>query len=101
MDTVLAQPPVATGQVSGSLRNANRGKRKVAQLLELQAALKARALDCETENRDCAALACAWERLENRLGRLRMRPEPKPIDTLAARRRADKANVAQSFDPTN
>jgi hypothetical protein len=98
-----APSTVANGQASGSLRNANRGKRKVAQLLDLQAVLWTRALDAETANKDCAALACAWERLENRLGRLRMRPEPKPVDTeaLAERKRKRAAPASlESFDPS-
>jgi len=98
-----APSTVAKGHASGSLRNANRGKRKVAQLLEIQAALKERALKTETANKDCAALACAWERLENRLGRLRMRPEPKPVDTeaLAARKSKRKGgSLAVGLDPS-
>jgi hypothetical protein len=47
------------------------------------------------------ALACAWERLENRLNRMRMKPEPKPIDTSKQpARRKSGAGEAQSFDPS-
>jgi hypothetical protein len=97
---IPATSAAQNGQACGSLRNANRGKRKVAQLLELQAALKERALNGETNNKDCAALACAWERLENRLGRLRMRPEPKPVDVspeaMAGRARRIAGRVTRS-----
>jgi hypothetical protein len=36
------------------------------------------------------ALATAWERLENRLNRMRMNPEPKPIDVASIRERDRK-----------
>jgi hypothetical protein len=39
------------------------------------------------ESRDLAALACAWERLANRLARLQMKPEPKPVEVVIDRPR--------------
>ena len=61
------------------------GKRKISQLLDLQADLYWSQLKAK-DPRDKAALACAWERLENRLGRLQMRPEPKPVEVGVVRR---------------
>lgn len=76
------------------------GKSKIAQLLDLQAELWTKALDPETSDKDKASLACAWERLENRLGRLRMRPEPKPIDVTAKPRRSQRATGLEDADPS-
>ena len=81
------------------------GKTKVAQLLDIQAVLFERILDKEAVNKDLSALACAWERLENRLGRLRMKPEPKPVDPVeyaAAKNkgRAAKVPFLSSSDPS-
>jgi ribosome-associated translation inhibitor RaiA len=93
------------GHASKVKVRATTGKSKIAQILDIQAHLYLRALNGETTDKDSAALACAFERLENRLGRLRMRPEPKPVDTeaLAARKRKRNGNQFQAImghDPT-
>jgi hypothetical protein len=86
-EAVLAPDHSCKSSVRG--RTDLNGRRKTAQLLDLQAELFFACLDPETEIRDKAALACAWERLENRLGRMRMRPEPKPVDVSAKSRKSD------------
>jgi hypothetical protein len=77
------------------------GKRKISQLLDLQADLYWSQLKAD-DGREKAALAQAWERLENRLARMRMQPEPKPVDVSGGGRggRGRKAQVvSMPVDP--
>ena len=67
---------------------------KVKQLVQLQDVMKEKALNPECNAKDCAALACAWERLENRLGRMKMKPEPKPVEVSLKPRRAQAGSQA-------
>jgi hypothetical protein len=70
------------------------GKRKISQLLDLQADLYWSQLKAD-DGREKAALAQAWERLENRLARMRMQPEPKPVDVSGGRGRGGRGRKAQ------
>jgi hypothetical protein len=56
------------------------GKSKIAQLLDIQAQMYLLAHDPKLKGSERAQSACAWERLENRLARMRGIPEPKPVD---------------------
>lgn len=56
------------------------GKSQLSQLLDLQALIFLRCMAKRCSNRDIALLVPAWERLANRAQRLRMKPEPKPVD---------------------
>ena len=65
---------------------AHRSRKKTSQVLDLQRALYLRALNAKSENRDVAALVCAFERLERLLRSIRMAADPKPasLDEIAA-----------------
>jgi hypothetical protein len=49
--------------------------------------------------KDKAALACAIERLGNRITRLRMQPEPKPIDVQVVDDRRRRRQIAAAAEP--
>lgn len=77
--------------------------RKQSQIADMQYEAYSFVMCPMTDLRDKAALMCAWERLENRLARMTMRPEPKPIDVSVessrGRRLADKLKLSDS-DPS-
>jgi hypothetical protein len=54
----------------------------------------------DTDPKLVPQLACAWERLENRLNRIRMKPEPKPVDTTVLDKRKAKSQRVASTDPS-
>lgn len=68
-------------------------KTKIAQLLDLQWVLYGICMSEQTEDEIIPACACAWERLENRLARMRMRPEPRPIDVTPLLRRRRQSEL--------
>lgn len=69
------------------------------QLKRIQRVLYSAAMAPGVDNREVAALALAWERLEERKRVMLMKPAPKPID-VASRKRS-KAPVAPDWtDPT-
>ena len=78
--------------------NPKNKKSKQRQLIEMQQVLVKVVTDEGTEPRDRAVCAVAWERLESRLGKLRMKPEPKAID-VTPKKRAISHVVENSFDP--
>ena len=90
------------GTASEHTRAELTGRRKTSQLLDIQAVLYFLSHDSTVKASERAQCACAWERLENRLGRMRMRPEPKPVDTeaLAARKAKRRPVEPESFDPS-
>jgi hypothetical protein len=51
----------------------------------------------DTPSKVVPALACAWERLENRLNRMRMKPEPRPVDV--AKLAKTQTKIESSADP--
>lgn len=65
----------------------------LAQLKRLQRVLYSRAQDAKTEDKVIAALACAWERLEERKRVMTMKPAPKPIDTTPRKRSRAQVSV--------
>ncbi len=52
----------------------------IAQVKRMQRALYVASSKEGIDNRELAALACAWDRLEERKRVMTMRPAPKPID---------------------
>lgn len=95
----MKEPPVELKQSSVHIRARLDGKSKVSQLLDMQAVLYYGVMEETLDWRDKAALACAWERLENRLNRMRMRPEPKPVDvTVINTRRGQKLLQEPSYE---
>ena len=98
---------------SQQVRQELSGKTKISQLLDLQALLWKTAFSELTLPAERSQVALAWERLENRLARMRMRPEPKPIDVdprpmrlrqlrgFASARTIDVAPSAPTEAPTN
>lgn len=58
--------------------------------------------DDELKGSERAQCVCAWERLENRLARMRGIPEPRPIDVspeAEAKRRRKPGGQATEIEP--
>jgi hypothetical protein len=71
---------------------------KDRQVVHLQRILMFHANQLTTDPRDASVLACAWERLENRLNRMRMKPEPKPVDVSQDDKRGRAHTLALASD---
>jgi hypothetical protein len=81
--------PDDTAKIPCQSRGNQRGRSKVSQVLDLQASMYEIANDKAVTPRERAQAACAWERLQNRLDRMRGNPEPKPFD-VAKEREAER-----------
>jgi hypothetical protein len=74
----------------------SRPSKAMRQLLEFQDRLFAAGSASETKSKDLAAIACAWERLEERKRVMRMKPKPRDVDvsvTSRASRRISQNSV--------
>jgi hypothetical protein len=65
----------------------------LAIIVDIQAALLKDVLNPETEPRERAQCACAWEKLEDRKRILKGIGAPKPVDTQAKRRQGQSHSV--------
>lgn len=88
---MVAEPQPAT-QATAATPDASRlphgedNLTPLAQLRRMQHVLYVGATKPGVDNREAAALACAWDRLEERKRVMIMRPAPKPIDVPDPRR---------------
>jgi hypothetical protein len=94
--------PKKTKEDSGDLRYASRSSRSSSQMLDMQRSLRDRVLNPETNDRDAAACATAFVRLEERRRLNHMAPDPSPVDVLKflGRQQAIRVIEAPREEPT-
>jgi hypothetical protein len=86
--------PVAAGKASGHARKSG----PILQILAMQAKLFARVVDEQTDPKEAASCACAWQKLEAQKLILKGKPLPGSLRPTAAPKRA-KRSAASPVEP--